>query len=86
MRFDFQAVSPDQFNAWATGARTTGPGLDDASYRTLLKQSQNVAPFTYRTVRPGLFDDIVRQALPSGEGPPTPPSSLPTVTPAARRT
>ena len=33
-------------------------------------QSQNVKPYTYRAVQRGLFDDIVSQRLPPGEGPP----------------
>jgi cytochrome o ubiquinol oxidase subunit 2 len=43
--------------------------LDEAAYRKLLKQSQDVAPYTYRSVQAGLFDDIVEQRLPPGEGP-----------------
>jgi hypothetical protein len=44
--------------------------LDEAAYRKLLKQSQDVSPYIYRSVQPGLFDDIVEQRLPPGEGPP----------------
>jgi hypothetical protein len=45
--------------------------LDEGAYRNLLRQSQNVSPYTFRSVQAGLFDDIVEQRLPPGEGPPT---------------
>lgn len=71
MAFDVHAVSPEQFAQWTAATRATGPVLDEAAYRNLLKQSQNVSPYTYRTVQSGLFDDIVEQRLAPGEGPPT---------------
>ena len=71
MAFDVQAVAPAQFSAWVAGAKTGGPALDEAAYRGLLKQSQDVKPYTYRAVQPGLFDAIVSQKLPAGEGPQT---------------
>jgi cytochrome o ubiquinol oxidase subunit 2 len=71
MAFDVNAVSPEQFTQWAAAARATGPVLDEAAYRKLLRQTQNVSPYTYRSVQSGLFDDIVEQRLPPGEGPPT---------------
>ncbi len=69
MAFTMEAVSPAQFAVWTDNARKEGQALDDAGYRRLLKQSDNIKPYTYRTVRAGLFDDIVGQKLPSGEGP-----------------
>jgi cytochrome o ubiquinol oxidase subunit 2 len=69
MAFDLRAITPEQFSAWAMAAGASGPVLDEASYRGLLKQSQNIEPYTYRSVRPGLFDAIVMQRLPPGEGP-----------------
>jgi len=71
MAFDVQAVSPEQFVQWTTATRGTGPVLDEAAYRKLLKQSQDVNPYTYRSVQTGLFEEIVEQRLPPGEGPPT---------------
>jgi cytochrome o ubiquinol oxidase subunit II len=71
MAFDVHAVSGEQFTQWSEATRATGPVLDEAAYRKLLKQSQNVTPYTYRSVQAGLFDDIVRQRLPPGEGPAT---------------
>ena len=71
MAFDLNAVSPEEFTQWAAATRSSGPVLDEAAYRELLRQSQNVSPYTYRSVQTGLFDDIVEQRLPPGEGPPT---------------
>jgi hypothetical protein len=45
--------------------------LGEAAYRGLLKQTQDVSPYTYRWVQSGLFGEIVHQQLPPGEGPPT---------------
>jgi cytochrome o ubiquinol oxidase subunit 2 len=73
MAFDVHAVPPEQFTQWAAATRATGPVLDEAAYRELLKQTQNVSPYTYRSVQAGLFDDIVEQRLPPGEGPPAVP-------------
>lgn len=69
MWFDTQAVSPAQFATWAASTQAQGPRLDEREYRTLLKQSQNIKPYTYRTVQEGLFNAIVLQKLPPGEGP-----------------
>jgi cytochrome o ubiquinol oxidase subunit 2 len=73
MAFDVHAVPPEQFARWAAATRANGPVLDEAAYRELLKQTENVSPYTYRSVQPGLFDDIVEQRLPPGEGPPAVP-------------
>jgi cytochrome o ubiquinol oxidase subunit 2 len=73
MAFDLEAVSAEQFSAWARATSASGPILDEGAYRRLLEQSENLKPYTYRTVQPGLFDAIVMQRLPPGEGPePTP--------------
>jgi len=69
MAFDLRAVTADEFSAWAAATSASGPVLDEAGYRDLLKQSQNVKPYTYRSVETGLFDAIVMQRLPPGEGP-----------------
>jgi cytochrome o ubiquinol oxidase subunit 2 len=70
MSFEVQAVTPDQFSAWTSMVGGSGPVLDAATYRGLLAQSQRVKPYTYRAVQGGLFDEIVMQKLPPGEGPP----------------
>ena len=73
MTFDVRAVSRQEFTDWLVATHRSGPALDDAAYRGLLQQSRNVAPYTYRTVRSGLFEDIVAERLPAGEGPPAAP-------------
>jgi cytochrome o ubiquinol oxidase subunit II len=70
MAFEFQAVTPTEFTSWTQSTRGTGPALDEAAYRQLLVQSQNVKPYTYRAVQPGLFEAIINQKLPPGFGPP----------------
>jgi cytochrome o ubiquinol oxidase subunit 2 len=69
MQFDVRAVSPGQFSAWIGTARATGSVLDSASYVALAKQTADVAPFTYGTTEPGVFEKIASQALPPGPGP-----------------
>jgi len=69
MHFDTDAVSQDQFDSWVASTRGAGPALDDAAYRQLLQQSVPAHPYTYRSVRPGLFADIVMLRLPPGDGP-----------------
>jgi cytochrome o ubiquinol oxidase subunit 2 len=69
MAFDLQAVTPQEFSAWVNATSAAGPLLDEAAYRSLLKQSANIAPYTYRSVQPGLFDAIVMEKLPPGDGP-----------------
>jgi cytochrome o ubiquinol oxidase subunit 2 len=71
MRFSFDAVPQAQFDAWIKRAQASGVKLDDAAYRKLLPQSHDTAAYTYRDVRPGLFDAIVMQQLPPGAGPTT---------------
>jgi cytochrome o ubiquinol oxidase subunit II len=65
MHFDVEAVGQPQFTAWAAATRAAGPELDDAAYRELTVPTQNVSPYTYRSVRPGLFQGIVTQRLPA---------------------
>lgn len=73
MAFEMHAVTPEQFAEWTGRTRATGPHLDEAAYRVLLRQSQDVKPYTYGAVEPGLFDAILAQKLPPGAGPvPTP--------------
>ena len=58
MVFTLDAVASDQFTAWVTAARSSGPTLDAGAYRELVQPSEKVKPFTYRTVAPGLFETI----------------------------
>jgi cytochrome o ubiquinol oxidase subunit II len=69
MHFDTDAVPNGEFMSWMSAAQAAGPVLDESAYRALLRQSSNVPPQTYRSVRPGLFEAIVTQQLPQGEGP-----------------
>lgn len=69
MHFDTDSLAPDAFSAWVRAARTRGPVLDQQAYRALLRPSMSVRPYTYRSVQPGLFEAIVLQRLPPGEGP-----------------
>ena len=69
MTFHTDAVSPEEYSQWVATAQAGGPILDEAAYRTLLRQSSNVAPYTYRTVSTGLFETIASQRLPPGQGP-----------------
>lgn len=62
MAFRMDAVSPLQFAGWVAGAKRAGPLLDRAGYLALLKDSENVAPYTYRAVAPGLFDAVVKDS------------------------
>jgi cytochrome o ubiquinol oxidase subunit 2 len=69
MHFTMRAVSADEFAQWLDGARNAQSALDRSAYIALLQESQNVRPFTYRTVEAGLFDAIVTQQIPPGPGP-----------------
>ena len=69
MQFQVKSVAPAQFAAWAQTVRTAGPVLDQAAYDGLKQQSQNVKPFTYRSVDPQLFHAISTLKIAPGPGP-----------------
>jgi cytochrome o ubiquinol oxidase subunit 2 len=70
MHFDVDSVAADRFSGWVNEARQGGTSaLTSQSYVELSKQTQSVAPFTYKDVEPGLFQKIVTLALPPGPGP-----------------
>ncbi len=71
MAFEIDAVTPAQFAAWSAATHGAGPALDAAAYRGLTRQSDHVKPYAYGSVQPGLFDAVVLQKLPPGEGPKT---------------
>ncbi len=75
MHFNVDAVSADQFAAWVSMAKGSGPSLDTQTYGELAKQSMSVKPFTYRSVEPDLFRKIVTQVVPPGPGPEPSPAS-----------
>jgi cytochrome o ubiquinol oxidase subunit II len=59
MHFDADAVTDEKFAQWLDATRAAGPDLDANTYEDLAKPSASVAPFTYRSVAPGLFDSIL---------------------------
>jgi cytochrome o ubiquinol oxidase subunit II len=63
MRFVAKAVSAADFDAWVNETRGTGPALDADAYSALAKPSQAVAPATYRSVEPDLFEHIIDQTV-----------------------
>jgi cytochrome o ubiquinol oxidase subunit 2 len=69
MHFAVDAVPPAQFAQWAAATRNHGPALDAGSYGQLEQQNVPQGPFTYGTVDPTLFEQIVAQKLPPGPGP-----------------
>ena len=71
MQFQVKSVTPEAFAAWTASVKASGPTLDRAAYAGLLRQSQNVTPFTYRSVDPHLFQAIAVQAIAPGPGPAT---------------
>ena len=69
MHFAVDAVRPADFVAWTRRVKAVGPSLDAVSYAALAKQSLDVAPYTYASAAPGLFQGIVDQTLLPGPGP-----------------
>jgi cytochrome o ubiquinol oxidase subunit 2 len=69
MSFALEAVAAGQFDSWTAATKNVGGVLDDTAYRGLLHQSENIQPYTYRSVDAGLFNRIVSLQLPPGEGP-----------------
>ena len=72
MQFQVRSVSPQQFAAWAAAAHG-GPALDGLSYAQLVRPSSYVKPFTYGSVAPGLFEDILEGHAPPAISPKTTP-------------
>ena len=63
MRFTVDAVPPEAFAQWIDAARSAGPMLDAGTYAALAKPSSAVAPLTYRSVAPDLFNGILGSAM-----------------------
>ena len=68
MHFNVEAIAPDRFSEWIEASRKVGAGLDLTTYADLAKPSAAVAPFTYRSIAPGLFDSIVVSEMQSDDG------------------
>ena len=62
MTFAADAVPAAGFAQWVARAKADGPVLDGRGYLALLPESENVKPYTYRAVAPGMFDAIVRHS------------------------
>jgi len=69
MYFEVQAVSPDDFAAWAKQAGQASDVLDADAYRDLAKQSANLPPKIYRLGDENLFADVATQKIPPAPGP-----------------
>jgi cytochrome o ubiquinol oxidase subunit II len=67
MHFDAEAVTSEKFTQWVDGVRSAGPELNAKTYADLVKPSAAVAPFTYRSVAPGLFDSITVSEMQSDD-------------------
>ena len=63
MHFNVGAVPPERFAQWVASTRSAGPALDAQAYADLVKPSKAVAPFTYRSIAPGLFTSILSAGL-----------------------
>ncbi|HEY1414506.1 MAG TPA: ubiquinol oxidase subunit II [Caulobacteraceae bacterium] len=69
MQFQVKSVPSAEFTAWAQAVRSAGPVLDQTAYAGLERQSQHVAPMTYRGIDPQLFHAIATQRIAPGPGP-----------------
>jgi cytochrome o ubiquinol oxidase subunit II len=69
MRFNVEAVPPENFAKWVDATRGAGPVLDARAYADLAKPSKAVAPFTYRAVAPGLFSGILSAGMRPDDSP-----------------
>jgi cytochrome o ubiquinol oxidase subunit 2 len=70
MRFSVRAVPSDAYEKWIADTKSVGPALDTVAYAALAAPSKNVPLLTYKAVDPGLFDAIVRGAVPAPSGAP----------------
>jgi len=69
MQFDVKSVPAAAFDTWVNGVKGTGPSLDRSAYAGLLQQSQRVAPATYGSIDPQLFQAVATQKIAPGPGP-----------------
>jgi cytochrome o ubiquinol oxidase subunit 2 len=67
MHFDAEVVTGEKFAQWIEAARSAGPDLNATTYASLAKPTAAVAPFTYRSVAPGLFETITVSEMPSDD-------------------
>jgi cytochrome o ubiquinol oxidase subunit 2 len=67
MHFDAEVVTGEKFAQWIEAARGAGPELNATTYANLAKPTAAVAPFTYRSVEPGLFENILVSEMQSND-------------------
>ena len=67
MHFEAESVPDENFAQWLDATRSVGPELNAKTYADLAKPSAAVAPFTYRSVAPGLFDSIMVSEMQSDD-------------------
>jgi cytochrome o ubiquinol oxidase subunit II len=63
MRFTFQSLSNDDFNAWIAKAKAGGGSLSRQDYLTLEQPSENDPARSFATVDPGLYNAIVNECV-----------------------
>lgn len=63
MRFTAESVDSQSFTAWTNMVRAKPGLLDLPAYQALSTPSQNVAPSSYASVAPGLYDDVVMKYM-----------------------
>jgi heme/copper-type cytochrome/quinol oxidase subunit 2 len=68
MHFNVDAVPSERFAQWLGATRRAGPMLDAQAYVDLVKPSSAVAPFTYRSIAPGLFAGMLNVGLQPDDG------------------
>ncbi len=69
MRFDVNVVDQAAFDQWIKAGTNATSVLDAQAYRGMLKQSIGDPPKLFKLADPSLYQAIVSQMLPPGEGP-----------------
>ncbi len=63
MRFKFQSLQPQAFDAWVENAKHADMKLDDGRFMELSKPSEKVRPQFYGSVQPDLFTKILNMCV-----------------------
>jgi cytochrome o ubiquinol oxidase subunit 2 len=69
MQFNVRALAADGYAKWLAEAKAGGPTLDTAAYAALTKQGTGIKPATFRGVDLKLFEAVVNETAPPGQGP-----------------
>ena len=69
MHFEVKAVAAEDYAKWVVATRGGATALDSAAYGRLAAQSEDVAPQTFASIDPKLFEAIVAQKAPPAAGP-----------------